>query len=150
MKIFGYGTFITKKMYESKNWVRSAFLPGYIRILRTNDPFPFILKKDPTIINDRDGFWGLVFKISDPEIDVFDYYEGEGYLYDRISIKYVLPDGTGGSAYTYYPTQDTIDSLDLKKYVSSPDSWRMKIQNEYPEIIGRFPELKRTDDPRNN
>jgi hypothetical protein len=44
MKIFGYGTFITKGIYQNHQNVRAAYLPGYVRVVRPFDSFPFILK----------------------------------------------------------------------------------------------------------
>jgi len=150
MNLFGYGTFITNKLYLDEDNVRAAYLPNYIRIMRPFDQFPFILmykfKKDDAKI----GFWGLKFEIRDSDIDYFDYYEGEGDLYVRIRLRCIYSDCTEEDVFVYYPTQKTIQIYDLYSYISSIDKWGIKIKKECPEVISDFPDLLRMDDPRSN
>jgi len=145
MKLFGYGTFITNGFYKQYKNVHSAFLPGYVRIHRSEDLFPFILQVPPGM--DIAGFWGLVFEVTQEELDYLDYYESR--LYIRIQVDCVYKDGTKELVMTYYPKKRCITQYKLDDYISKIDPWRIKIIKEHPDIIEEFPELRLEAPPRN-
>ncbi|MCP4762735.1 MAG: gamma-glutamylcyclotransferase [archaeon] len=147
MKIFGYGTLITKKMYSNKRNIRPAYLPGYYRVVESHGLYPFILK-DSGKYQISSGFWGLTFHIDSDQIRSLDTYEGEGSLYKRIEEKCVYADGTEDDVFLYYPMQNTILQNKLEELIHLGDLWQKKIEKENPEILSEFPDLKRIDDPR--
>ena len=149
LKIFGYGTFITLKLYENKGNVRPAFLPNYFRVLNPGQEFPFIIK-DNGLYGSKSGFWGLVFEINNSELENLDRYEGKGFLYDRITETVVYGDKSEDSVMTYYPREELISSYNLKKLIDLGDLWMAKIVEDYPEIIEKYPDLARTDNPSKN
>ena len=141
MKIFGYGTFITSEIYRNFHHVRVAFLPGYIRIQRPLDPFPFILTSRDS--NDKTkGFWGLVFEVDTEGLKQLDYYEGS--LYSRIPVNVIYSDESQETVMVYYPTEETITQYDLLDYITDEDPWRIRIVKRSPEILREYPELART------
>ena len=97
MKIFGYGTFITRGIYREYPNIRAAYLLGFIRIHRPVDPFPYILSNEynPKIR----GFWGLVFEVDDRGLDQLDYYEGS--LYSRLHVTVQYPNKSKESVMVY-------------------------------------------------
>ena len=140
MKIFGYGTFITSEIYRNFQDVRAAFLPGYIRIQRPLDPFPYILTLDST--DETKGFWGLVFEVDTEGLKQLDYYEGS--LYSRIHVSVMYSDGGKEAVMVYFPTERTISQYDLLDYITDEDPWRIRIVQRNPEILRDYPELART------
>lgn len=146
LKIFGYGTFITLKLYEKKGNVKPAFLPNYFRVLKPGQDFPFIIK-DNGSYGSKSGFWGLVFEINSSELVELDRYEGKGFLYDRITETVIYRDGSEGNVMIYYPRDELISSYNLKKLIGLGDLWMVKIVEDYPEIIKKYPDLAQTDNP---
>jgi gamma-glutamylcyclotransferase (GGCT)/AIG2-like uncharacterized protein YtfP len=146
LHIFGYGTFITLKLYENKGNVKPAFLPNYFRVLKPGENFPFIIK-DNSLYGSKSGFWGLVFEINNSELEKLDHYEGKGYLYDRITETVIHRDASERSVMMYYPREELISAYNLKKLIDLGDLWRAKIVKDYPEIIKKYPDLARTDNP---
>lgn len=144
LKIFGYGTFITKKLYKNSSNVQPAYLSGYFRVYNPNNWFPYVLKDDGSQRDNKSGFWGLVFEVNKEELAQLDRYEGKGVLYDRIVEKVSLKDGQIVECYLYYPTAATIENNKLYNLIKLGDVWRKKIIEEYPEIIDEFPELEKT------
>lgn len=144
-KIFGYGTFITKKLYKSSFNVQPAYLSGYFRIYSPNHWFPFIVKDNGNYKKFKSGFWGLIFEVDQKELAYLDMYESEGQLYDRIIERVVLKSGQLVECYLYYPTQKIIEDNNLYELIQLGDGWRQKIINEFPEIISEFPELEKSD-----
>ena len=137
MKIFGYGTFITSGFYKNYTNVQPGFLPGYIRIRRPQDPFPFILRNSSDTPNK--GFWGLFFEVTSKQLDDLDYYEGG--LYERIPVECIYKEGSKELSMTYYPTKKSIQLYNLTDFISEIDPWRLKIITDHLEIIKEFPEL---------
>ena len=145
-KIFGYGTFITRKMYKDKRNVEVAYLPDYFRVFRPQlDWFPYIIHKDEiknVEINVNPGFWGLIFEVNSEKLVNLDRYEGSGVLYKRIYINCFLKDGKKEKTFIYYPKDEIIRDYNLVSFISFGDLWREKIIIEFPEIVIEFPELK--------
>lgn len=142
MKIFSYGTFITSGIYQNHKNVRPAYLPGYIRIQRPMDPFPYVLAHE-SIMETR-GFWGLTFEVDRKGLQELDYYEGS--LYSRIHVNVVYTDGSDETVMLYYPTERTISQYRLRDYISDEDIWRLRIL-QHPEITEQFPELMQKTPP---
>ena len=136
MKIFGYGTFITSGIYQNFQHVRAAFLPGYVRILRPVDPFPYIIRAETK--NQSSGFWGLVFEVDVEGLKRLDFYEGG--LYKRIHVDILYSDGASESVMVYYPTQRVISQYHRLDYITDEDPWRTQLL-DHPDIIAEFPEL---------
>ncbi|MBD3352412.1 MAG: hypothetical protein GF364_13070 [Candidatus Lokiarchaeota archaeon] len=143
MLVFGYGTFITKKIYKDKNNVQPAYLPRYFRVYRPRDWFPYVIKSSDCndSVDFKPGFWGLVFQVNKSELTELDLYEGEGSLYKRISEQFLLPDGSKIDAFLYYPMKNTIRRYNLMDYIRLGDLWRKKIIEEHPDIVKEFPQL---------
>ena len=137
MKIFGYGTFITNEFFTQYTNVEPVYLPGFIRVLRPIDTFPYILRNIYDI--KRNGFWGLAFDVSPKQLAELDYYEGS--LYDRIEIECLLRNGKKIPVQTYYPTQNTIKNYNIADYIMERDLWQEKIIVDHPDICNKFPEL---------
>jgi len=145
MKIFGYGTFITSGIYQNFENVRAAYLPGYLRVLRPTDPFPYVLKDDSN--TPPKGFWGLVFEVTPDQLVDLDYYEGS--LYERIQVECMYNDRRKEFITIYYPTKRSIKYYKLTEYIVDFDPWQEKIKTDHPEIVEEFPELV-WDHPPNN
>lgn len=140
-KVFGYGTFITKKLYRNRRNVKSAFLPRYFRISKHSDLYPYILKDKGQYPDRKSGFWGLTFDVNDRELQDLDNYELLGTLYDRILESCLFTDGTKKPVSLYYPTQAIINKYELNQLIPLGDLWQKRIVEKFPEIIQEFPEL---------
>jgi len=155
--VFGYGTFITNKIYKKYKNPKPAFLMDYYRIFRKNegDWFPYILHKqvfEITKNNDKNnksekvlqikpGFWGIVFEVDEDELYELDKYEGLEEIYKRIEDNVMLKDGTILKAMIYYPNDKTIKQKRLKDFLNERDLWLDYMKENFKEIINEFPEL---------
>ena len=148
MMIFGYGTFISLRMYKDKKKVQAAFLPDYYRVYKPSNGFPYILKASDYQSLRKPGFWGLIFEVNQEELKRLDVYEGEGSLYHRINGNCILPNKNEQPVSFYYPTESSIRYEDLANYLRHGDTWLEKMKRENADIIMEFPDLSRTDDPR--
>jgi gamma-glutamylcyclotransferase (GGCT)/AIG2-like uncharacterized protein YtfP len=148
MMIFGYGTFITLRLFENKRNIRPAFLPKYYRIFRLFDSYPYILNASDYPSKLKPGFWGLTFDVNESELKGLDHYEGEGVLYNRIEAKCIFSDKSEHDINVYYPTESTIGQNQLPKYIHQGDTWLKKMKKENSDIFLEFPDLARSEDPR--
>jgi hypothetical protein len=62
-----------------------------------------------------------------------------------VNVQYA--DKSTESVMVYYPTQHTISQYNLQDYITDEDPWRIHIEENHPEIIKTFPEMKKTTPP---
>jgi len=123
-------------MYANYKNIKSAYLPGYARVCREYDSFPYVMETENSV-----GFWGLVFDVTKRELSVLDHYEGvSAGLYNRIEVECIYKDKSKEKVFLYVPTDETIKFSRLNGLSKKDDLWYDRIQ-EYHTIISAFPEL---------
>ncbi|MHA1732920.1 MAG: gamma-glutamylcyclotransferase family protein [Promethearchaeota archaeon] len=142
--VVGYGTFITRRLFETAENVEPALVRGFRRVLPPGNPFPFVLR-DP----DHAGFWALKFEVDLPRLFELDAYEGlDSGLYYRRKIPVLLRSGREVFAYIYVPTARTVREYRLDPDVDPDDAWKDHIARHL-DIVDLFPELLSNPAPAN-
>lgn len=135
VSVIGYGTFITKGVWNNKQNVEVCLIKDFIRIFPEDNWFPFVL---PYI---NSSFYALKFEVTQEELSELDYYEGvsENY-FKREKIDVLTKNNVKIQAYIYLPSEWLIKKYNLSKKLDKHDRWREEIK-KFPEIIAKFPEL---------
>jgi hypothetical protein len=133
--VIGYGTFITKGLWKSKQNVAVCLIKDYIRIFPEANWYPYAL---PLI---GASFYALKFDVSGIDLKILDYYEGvpDG-IFKRVKIEVLLKENIKIKAFIYIPTDDIIKSYNLSPELDKFDRWKEKIK-KIPGIGEKFPEL---------
>ena len=133
--VIGYGTFITKKLYEDKQDVDACLVQDFVRIYPQGNWFPYVLPLKGS------SFWALKFSVSPDFLKKLDHYEGiPSGLFNRIEIQFLFKNKKKNKAFLYVPSQETIKKYGLSPNLDPNDRWKEEIK-KYPEIIQQFPEL---------
>jgi hypothetical protein len=134
VSVIGYGTFITRKLWEGKCNVEVCMVRQFSRITPLNSWFPYIIPSE-------NSFWALKFDIHYDDLKILDQYEGVSkWIFQRIEIKVRLKSGKEIPAFLYVPTNNTISKEKLSLELDLHDRWKEELK-KYPEIIKKFPEL---------
>jgi gamma-glutamylcyclotransferase (GGCT)/AIG2-like uncharacterized protein YtfP len=134
ISIIGYGTFITRNLWEDKKNVEVCTVKNFTRIYPKNSWFPYALRS-------KGSFKALKFDVSEQELETFDHIEGVvGGLFKRVKTEIYLKNDRISSAFIYVPTDKTIESQNLSLELDKTDRWIEEIKKCH-EIVKRFPEL---------
>ena len=94
IKIFSYGTLQKSKFTRNKE-IRSAKIVGPYEIMKGDFPLLHELNKGNNTIT------GILFHVTQDEIDEIDDYESLPHLFKREELKVYLEDGTQDKAWVY-------------------------------------------------
>ena len=132
--IIGYGTFITRNLWEDKKNVEVCTVKNFTRIYPKNSLFPYVLQS-------KGSFKALKFDVTEQELETLDRIEGvyEG-LFKRVNTEISLKNDRKSSAFIYVPTDKTIKSQNLFLESDKTDQWKEEIK-KHSEIVNKFPEL---------
>ena len=134
ISIVGYGTFITRNLWNDKTNVEVCRVENFTRIYPKGNWFPYALKSNGS-------FKALKFDVNKQELETLDLIEGvkEG-LFERTTTEIYLKNNVKSSAFIYIPTNITIISQNLSLELDKTDRWIEEILKN-PEVINKFPEL---------
>ena len=134
ISIVGYGTFITRNLWNDKANVEVCLVQNFTRIYPKDNWFPYALRSN-------NSFKALKFDVNKQELETLDLIEGvsEG-LFERVTTEIYLKNNKKSSAFIYIPTNNTIISQKLTLELDKTDRWMEEILKN-SEVLNKFPEL---------
>ena len=120
--IIGYGTFITRGVWENKVNVEVCVVQNYTRIYPKGYWFPFVLPS-------KESFWALKFEVDPLQLEILDNYEGlSSGFFKRVVADIVLKDNSKSKAFIYVPTKKTIEEQNLSSGYPDDEKGRIHIK----------------------
>ncbi len=137
MRVVGYGTFITRRLWKQHPTRQVCWVLGHRRVYDPRfAPFPFAIKSADS------SFLGILFPATESELERLDYYEGvdSGLYYRKTCTVRLAGTNQIESAWIYLPTEKT-SSRPGFPWTDTVDLWMIDVILKDPELRSLFKEF---------